>query len=524
MIWNSVFLMTVIDLAILGVAGGALAIFFSFGRHLAVSKTRWGFTAITVGLALVGGFHLVDLVTMHVLPMFMPMADAMGIMRSLHLNYRWIVSLLGVGSIATGFAVVSQGVRGLIDRLRRSERDLQTELAERRRAEDALRRSEQRFALILENSPCAIFLKDNEGYFQLANRRFSEWYGVSPTDIAGRSTYDIYPKAFADAYVAQDREVLACGKTVEREHEVVFSDASVHSVLVTKFPVFDDAGASVGIGTIHVDVTERNGVAQELNAAKEQAELANKAKSEFLANMSHELRTPLNAIIGFSQIIKDQTFGPVGNSRYCEYAGDIHDSGEHLLDLINDILDLSKIESGAIEIHEEDVDVAAVVQSVMTLLKKRAESGRLDVKIDMPVETPPLYADARSVKQMLVNLLSNAIKFTQPHGCVTLNVWSNMHGYVLQVADTGIGIALSDIPKALSKFGQVDGELARQYDGTGLGLPLTKTLVELHGGSFDLQSELGVGTTATIRFPAERIVSSPCDQRIARPSAVFAPA
>ncbi|MCH9052806.1 MAG: hypothetical protein IIA72_17335 [Proteobacteria bacterium] len=249
-------------------------------------------------------------------------------------------------------------------------------------------------------------------------------------------------------------------------------------------------------------------LAQSLAQARERAEVANQAKSAFLAIMSHELRTPLNAIIGFSEIIKNESFGPGGSTKYRDYAGDIHRAGQHLLDLVNDILDLSRIESGADELHQENVDIPETVRSIMRLVKVQAQTANVELESDVPDDVPALRADQRKVKQILVNLLSNAIKFTPGGGKVTLRIrYRSQSGYVFQVIDSGIGIAFEDIPKALAPFQQVDSGLNRKHEGTGLGLPLTNALVELHGGSLDLQSEVGVGTTVTVRFPAERIGS-----------------
>ena len=257
------------------------------------------------------------------------------------------------------------------------------------------------------------------------------------------------------------------------------------------------------------------GASEKIRAARDAAEAANKAKSAFLANMSHELRTPLNAIIGFSEIIRHDALGPVGNSRYQEYARDINDSGLHLLDLVTDILDLSKIESGTAELYEEIIEIHEIVASVLTLIRDRANTGGVRVNTCQAPTLPPMRADRRKLKQILVNLLSNAIKFTESGGEVTLRIWTDAHeGYVFQVADTGIGMAADDIPKALSPFGQVGGDLDRRYEGTGLGLPLTKSLAELHGGSIDLQSEAGAGTTITVRFPADRIVAASASARL----------
>ncbi len=274
----------------------------------------------------------------------------------------------------------------------------------------------------------------------------------------------------------------------------------------------DDLETVVGYVTQVVTLKEELSRSNaELIAAMEPAELANRSKSEFLANMSHELRTPLNAIIGFSDLIRQEAFGPVGHAKYADYAKDINDSGAHLLELINDILDLSKVEAGRAELHdEEELDFARIVRSCLTLVKERADAGGLTLASRLSDDLPPLRADARKVKQILLNLLSNSIKFTPAGGKVTLQaVAGPRRGFVIRVMDTGIGMSPEDMAKAMVSFGQVDSRLSRKYEGTGLGLPLAKALVELHGGSFEIESQPDVGTTVTIRFPAERIVKCP---------------
>jgi signal transduction histidine kinase len=228
--------------------------------------------------------------------------------------------------------------------------------------------------------------------------------------------------------------------------------------------------------------------------------------------MGHELRTPLNAIIGFSEIIKSEIFGPVGEGKYTEYANHINMSGQHLLNLINDILDLSKVEHGEAELNQKTLDVPQLIRSVVELVQQSAGTAGIELASNTPDDLPALRADERKLKQILVNLLSNVIKFTKAGGKVALKArCGTVSGHVFQISDTGIGIAPEDISKAMSHFGQVDGDLNRRYEGTGLGLPLANALVELHGGSLDIQSQLGVGTTVTVRFPADRIVRRPED-------------
>ncbi len=247
--------------------------------------------------------------------------------------------------------------------------------------------------------------------------------------------------------------------------------------------------------------------AANLNAALIEARGANRSKTEFLANVSHELRTPLNAIIGFSEIIHDEIYGPITPHQYREYAGDIRDSGRHLLDLINDILDVSKIEAGKLELHESVVEVGAIVETTIRIVKPRADAGNLELTVNVPDVPPALYADERALKQILLNLLSNAVKFTPEGGRVTVAVRGGDRGEIsISVSDTGIGIAAEEIPRVLQPFRQVDSALNREYEGTGLGLSLAKSLVELHGGRLELESELGAGTIVTAVFPGERIV------------------
>jgi signal transduction histidine kinase len=257
--------------------------------------------------------------------------------------------------------------------------------------------------------------------------------------------------------------------------------------------------------TLFADLTERKHAEDALREAKDLAETASRTKSEFLANMSHELRTPLNAVIGFSEIIHQQIFGPIGEARYIDYAKDIHASGTHLLQVINDILDISKAEAGKVDLRETQVDLARALAACAKIVATRAEAGQVRVEIDVPEDAPQLLADEQRFRQIALNLLSNAVKFTPPGGRVSASCARDESGALrLEIADTGIGMRPQDIPRALEPFGQIDSALARRFEGTGLGLPLTKKLVELHGGTLELRSQPGQGTTAIVRFPASR--------------------
>jgi len=243
----------------------------------------------------------------------------------------------------------------------------------------------------------------------------------------------------------------------------------------------------------------------ELAAQAVSAQAENRNKSQFLANVSHELRTPLNAIVGFSEFIKLERSGPVTNKKYAEYIKDIYDSGVHLLNLINDILDYSKAEADKLELDISEIDITKTLRNTIRLITPQAEGGQVKLKEDMPNDHLTIKTDSKKLKQVMLNLLSNAVKFTPPGGSVTVSMWQNAaDGSIsIEVRDTGIGIEPKDIPRAIAPFGQIDSTLARKYKGTGLGLPLTRKLIEIMGGTFNIQSETGKGTTVVVCLPKE---------------------
>jgi PAS domain S-box-containing protein len=417
--------------------------------------------------------------------------------RSLESVRIWLIVLLALLAAAVcGSAIVA---------LRNHRLNLRHE----HQVQRILRDNEQRFRDYAEIASDWFWSTDANLRFNFFSSRLAAATGLDPKKLLGRTREEVGNLGSENPDATMHLEDLRAHRPFRNfRYEYEIEGGKGGWMSVSGKPVFDDDGTFLGYRGTGRNVTVETEAKRSLERSKEQADLANRAKSEFLANVSHELRTPLNAIIGFSEILQRESFGPLGSEKYRDYAADICQSGQHLLSLINDILDLSKIESGVEELYEEEIDVTELVNPLMTLVGPHAKKANVALKLDLQPELPSLLADKRKLKQILVNLLGNAIKFTRPGGTVSLLVrYQSGPGFTIQIADDGIGMAPEDIPRAMTKFHQVDSDLNRKYEGTGLGLPLATSLAELHGGTLDIESELGVGTTVTVRLPDSRVAT-----------------
>ncbi len=384
------------------------------------------------------------------------------------------------------------------------------DITDRKIAENALAEQRHFLRAVIDNIPSWIFTTNSSGCVTLANNAFAAAFGSSVDKIEGEVYAAIGSCQDEIEQIKADDDALLNGDSemTFAERRFKTADEQERWIQFTKVR-FPGANGDKKILTIGSDFTERKAAENALRSAKEQAEAASRSKTEFLANMSHELRTPLNAIIGFAEMIEKGLLGPIENPKYPEYARNINDSGQHLLSIINDILEVSKIEAGQVEVSEQIVEVTQVIDDVIRIVRPRADEQNLDIIVDCEKQIPSLRADERKVKQVLLNLLSNAIKFTPSGGKIYVDASVLADRSIkIGVTDTGVGIAEEDVPRALERFGQVEHVMTRLHSGTGLGLPLAAGLVELHGGVLALESKEGEGTAVTVTFPPERSIET----------------
>nr|WP_242480541.1 PAS domain-containing hybrid sensor histidine kinase/response regulator [Rhodovibrio sodomensis] len=363
---------------------------------------------------------------------------------------------------------------------------------------------------VLDSALDAFFSIDSDGVVVDWNQAAEQMFNWSREEVLGRPAAAlIVPGAELDAHwsmMAQLRAGDAWFLNTRVRTTARRRDATVFPCELAITETWTPRGRT--FNAFMRDITDREAHQQAIEHARYEAEVASKSKSEFLAAMSHELRTPLNAVIGFSDLLVSCPHLP--EEQRLEYLCDIRESGNHLLELINDVLDLSKIEAGRLDLSEEPVDLADLANACIRLLGERAQSALLELRHDVPEDLPPVLADKTRIKQVLINLLSNSIKFTEPGGQVSLSARLDPEGRMrLSVADSGVGMAPEELARAFEPFAQLDNVYSRRQQGTGLGLALVRTLSQLHGGKLEVDTEPGAGTTATCVLPATRVMLDP---------------
>ncbi len=386
---------------------------------------------------------------------------------------------------------------------------LAKEMRRREALAAALRLNEERFRNFAEASSDWFWEQDENLRFSYLSDAVFERSGLSVAAHLGKTRREVVTRGVSAEQWRQHQADLDARRPF-RDFRIqrLDSTGTVRHISVSGKPVFDEAGCFRGYAGNARDITREITAEQRLIATKAEAEAASRTKSDFLAIISHELRTPLNAIIGFSDVIAREVLGPIGSLKYREYAGDILSAGRHLLGLINNILDMSKIEARKMQLVEAVVELVALATSCVKIVERQAADTQITLAIDIPDDLPCLHGDEMRLKQILVNLLSNAVKFTPAKGSVTLSAALLADGALeIAVADTGIGMSEDEVALALQPFRQVESALARRHEGTGLGLPLVKAFVEMHGGTLLLHSVPGEGTTARIVLPAARVVA-----------------
>lgn len=376
-----------------------------------------------------------------------------------------------------------------------------------------LHASEVKFSTILQLAPEGIFTTTSEGNIQLFNEGAERLFGYSAHEIIGQHINRLIDPALSDKhnkYIKQFRDGKQTKLNMAERKDVkgLRKDGSSFAAKVSISKINID-GELLFIAIVH-DISELVKTRDNMADAMKSAELANRAKSDFLANMSHELRTPLNAIIGYAQLIEQEIIGPIEIKGYKEYAEAIHTSGIHLLSLIQDILDISKIEAKKQDFKEKPIKILEVVRSCQIMVREAASDGNVDFQISIQDTLPLLFADEKSLKQIILNLLTNAIKFTPSGGRVTFNGFLDDDNRIIcEVVDTGVGIKKEDLPSIMTPFTQVKNDIfpTAAQKGTGLGLSIVKAFTDVYGADFTIDSEVGVGTTVRVAFPSDRTLT-----------------
>ena len=387
---------------------------------------------------------------------------------------------------------------------------LTQEIAEKERAEAELQDLEHMYEDLYNNAPDMFVSVDAKTKAILqCNDTLANNLGYAQKDLIGKPITFVYHPDCMDEVEKAFHSFITTGEVHNAELQLKRKDGRKIYVILNVSAVRDEDGNILHSRSVWRDITDRKKIEYALAVAKEEAEQANNAKSDFLAAMSHDLRTPLNAIIGFSEMMRIQAFGALGDPHYEHYANDIFNSGTLLISLINDILDLSKIESGKYELTEERLNISSVIETSFQQLEQAAETSEISLSAHVPDDIPPLLGDERALIQVFNNLLSNAIKFTPKHGAIDVTAYvDESNRIIIAFTDTGIGMDAKSVVKALKPFEQADGLHSKRHEGTGLGLFLCGNLMKLFGGTLDIESEVNKGTVVTLRFPQERTMQS----------------
>jgi PAS domain S-box-containing protein len=384
------------------------------------------------------------------------------------------------------------------------------DITARKHTEEELRKSEEKFRLLADYANDLINICSLEGKYIYVSPSIERLLGYRADEVINREISEFIHPDDLDQIVASNIEHFTNNSTYVTYMYRIRHKSGHWEWMEASASIMRDerSGKPLQLSAVSRLITERVLHEQELTQAREQAEKADRAKSDFLAHMSHEIRTPLNAVIGFAEVMRDQLFGPLGSPRYLEYTTDIYNSGTHLLALINDVLDISRVEAGNFALQEDRVELDTIIQTTLRLIKDRCEAKRILLTSRLH-DAPDLWCDRRVMVQVMLNLIGNAVKFTPERGRITIESQLNSEGCLeISVTDTGIGIAPDDIPVVMKPFGQArtSSQTAAAEPGTGLGLPLSKSLVEKHEGYLILTSELGIGTRVTITMPATRVM------------------
>ncbi len=397
---------------------------------------------------------------------------------------------------------------------------ISTDITRLKKAEALLKESQQRFRDFADVAADWYWEQDSDYRFIDISNDNQNVLGTDTDSVIGKCRWDIQPIEVCE------RDMAAHRKTVEAHQPFsdfrfarYGADNKLLYMSVSGKPTYNDDGEFTGYRGAGRNITEIVEAQRLITEERDRAEKANRSKSHFLANMSHELRTPLNSIIGYSQMIKGEFLGPINVPKYLEYAEDIYMSGQHLLMVISDILDISKVEAGEVNIEESDVHIAEVVESALMIVELIGKTKDQQIRTHVAVNFPCLRVDVRLIRQILINLLSNAIKFTPHGGVIEISAHDKApEGIEISVKDSGIGIAAEDYETAFEPFGQIRSSPEHTHEGTGLGLAISKQLMELHGGDIRIESALGKGTTISLAFPRERVVPYNKDQAQEEPA------